>query len=253
MLSMLIWGLGIFLEALLLVRGLQSKMLRRFPLFYSYIFFVLTQELLRFSSFRWYNSHYRQVYWTTQFLGLLIGSAIIFEIYRVGLRRFPGTAKMTSYLLFIVFGVVFARALVGLSGDFLAWFAGSAVELERNLRMVQASAILVLFALFILYAIPLGKNLGGILLGYSLFVGVSVVEYTVFYGSTDKQTLLYRYLQPVSYLLVLALWAVALWSVDAIWEAEQATLVEQDYRVLAASTHSQFQKTVSRLRWMVRS
>jgi hypothetical protein len=35
MLTMVIWWLAILLEALLLIRGFQEKLVRRFPIFYS--------------------------------------------------------------------------------------------------------------------------------------------------------------------------------------------------------------------------
>jgi len=46
------------------------------------------------------------------------------------------------------------------------------------MRTVQALAIAALVALFLVYSIPFGRNLKGILLGYGLFIGASVMWFT---------------------------------------------------------------------------
>jgi len=251
MLTMVIWWLAILLEALLLIRGFQEKLVRRFPIFYSYILFVLVEELLRFSVYRWFSSRYSQVYWATQFLSLVIGSAVIFEIYRVGLRSFPGTARMARYLLLIVFGAVFAKTLANPSGGVFWWIAERSLMLERNLRIVQALAILTLVSLFLWYAIPFGKNLKGILLGYGLFIAMSIVQLTLSYTWGDIR-LFWPYVQPVSYLLVLGLWASALWSAQSVPGGKRATQLEDDYEVLAASTRTQLRRALASLGWTAR-
>ena len=252
MLTMALWSLAILLEALLLVRGLQEKLLRQFPIFYLYILFVFVEEFLRFSAYRWHPNHYFYVYWTTQFMSLVIGSAVIFEIYRVGLRSFPGTARMTRFILLIVFGAIFAKTLASPSGGLFLWLAKTSVELERNLRIVQALAILTLVSVFLWYAIPFGRNLKGILFGYGLFIAVSIVQFTLWYYSWGEIRQFWSYAQPVSYLMVLSIWVNALWSVHAVPEAKPATQLENDYEALVASTRSQFQRTLARLGWAAR-
>jgi len=251
MLTMVIWWLAILLEALLLIRGFQEKLVRRFPIFYSYILFVLVEEFLRFSVYRWFSSRYSQVYWTTQFLSLVIGSTVIFEIYRVGLRSFPGAARMARYLLLIVFGAVFAKTMANPSGSLFWWIAERSLMLERNLRIVQALAILTLVSLFLWYAIPFGKNLKGILFGYGLFIAMSIVQLTLSYTWGDIR-LFWPYVQPVSYLLVLGLWASALWSARPVPGGQRATQLEDDYEVLAASTRTQLRRALASLGWTAR-
>src|SRR5437762_13943956 len=93
MLGQAIWWGSITLETLLLVRGLQGKLLARYPVFYVYILFVWLQSLLRFSIYHARPQLYLPVYWITEYSGVLIGCAVVFEIYRVALAAFPGTAR----------------------------------------------------------------------------------------------------------------------------------------------------------------
>jgi hypothetical protein len=252
MLTMALWWLAISLEALLLVRGLQEKLVRRFPLFYFYILFVFVEELLRYSSYWWSPNHYSQVYWATQFPTLVIGSAVVFEIYRIGLRSFPGTAKMARNLLLIVFGAIFAHSLANPSGGLFWWLARTSEDLERNLRIVQALAILTLVSVFLWYAIPFGRNLKGILLGYGFFIAARVVQYLLRDYFSDDIRPFWPYAQPASYLLVLGIWVSALWSVHAVPKMDPSPQLERDYEALVASTRSQLQRTLARLGWAAR-
>lgn len=253
MLTMAIWWLGILLEGLLLARGLQNQLVRQFPIFYFYILFVFLEELLRFSVYRWGAGHYSDVYWVTQFLSLVIGSAVIFEIYRVGLRRFPGTARMTRYLLLIVFGAIFAKALANPSVSLFQWLALSCFELERDLRIVQAVAILTLISAFRWYAITFGRNLRGVLTGYSLFIGISILQLTLMSHGWSDDRLYWSYAQSASYLLVLGMWISALWSVQPVAEPAEAMQLENDYQTLVASTRTQLQRTLARIGWVTRT
>ena len=252
MLTMWIWWLAFLLEAALLIRGVQEQLVRKFPVFYSYLLFVITAELLRFTVFRWYHSNYFYVYWVTQFFTLVIGSAIILEIYRMSLRPFPGTAKIARYLLLIVYGAVFAKTLANPTASSQWWLQQMAEELERNLRIVQSLAIFALILLFLWYAIPFGKNLRGILVGYSLFIGLSILQLTLMPILWDHIKLFWASVQPVSYLLVLGLWTGALWSTDPVSELKPSPQLENDYEALAASTRTQFQRALARLGWAVR-
>ena len=246
MLTMTIWCVGMCLEALVLVRGFQERLYRRFPLFYGYLLFVTLDDFLRIAVYRWEPEHfYFQVYWVTQFLSLAIGSGIIFEIYRVALKPFPGAARMARYLLLIVFGAIFARTLSGSSGGVFAWLEDTSVVLERNLRIVQALAIAALVLLFVWYAIPFGKNLKGILVGYSVFIGMSILRFTLLAYSWDQIKSFWPYAGAVSFLVVLGIWARALWSSQPMPVTQ--TKLESDYELLVLSTREQFRRTLERL------
>ncbi len=253
MLNLTIWCVGVFLEMLLLVRGFQEKLLQQFPIFYAYLFFVAVNDCIRMSVYRWSSSHYFQVYWITQFLSLTLGSGIIFEIYRVALRSYPGTARMTRYVLLTVFVAIFAKSVTAPSGDVLSRVAGASLMLERNLRIVQGLAVVTLVLLFLWYAIPFGKNLKGILLGYSLFIGLSIVQMTLWLYSWEQIKPFWPYAQPMCYLMVIGIWVRTLWSAHPLPEAIPDSQLECDYELLLASTRDRFGRALARLGWAVRS
>jgi hypothetical protein len=251
--TMTIWSVGTVLEILLLVRAYQGKLVSHFPVFYTYLLFITVDDLLRIAVYRWFPSDYFQVYWITQFLSLVIGSGIIFEIYRVALSSFPGAARMSRYLLFVVFGAVFARAIVVRSAGLISWLASSSLMLERNLRIVQALAILTLVTLFLWYAIPFGRNLKGILIGYSLFIAVSITQFVLWIRHWNAITSYWPHVESVSYLLVLGIWATMLWSFRPAPQEKQGACLETDYELVLSSTRNQFRRTLARLGWAARA
>jgi hypothetical protein len=101
---------------------------------------------------------------------------------------------------------------------------------------VQALAIVALVALFLAYAIPFGQNLKGILLGYGLFIGVSVIWFTFLPAEGYQYRHLWSYLGPASYDLALCLWVVYLWSPQAQQELASNTRLEEQYQQVAART-----------------
>jgi hypothetical protein len=207
-----LWFATIALEILLLVRGLRTKLFTKYPIFHTYVLFVLLQSVLRFSVYHWYPQWYLECYWYTEFISVLVGSGVLFEIYWRGLAPYPGTARLARNVLALVFTFAVGKALAGAMRGHLWWPSQTTAELERNLRGVQAFAILGLVILVLAYSIPLGRNLRGIVLGYGLFIATRLVSLTAlaYLGSVFYR--LWMYSQQVFYLLVLCIWAVSLWT-----------------------------------------
>jgi hypothetical protein len=215
--------------------------------FYGYIFFVLSQSILR--ALVGHNQQiYNSVYWPTEFLGLILGSWMVFEIYRVALAAYPGTAKMARKLLLFLFILAFAKAATALWSDPHLVVETTGLEMERALRTVQAFAIVALVTVFVSHSVAFGKNLRGMLLGYGLFVGERVICLT-FVPTAGRDFWFYAY--STSYLTALSLWLAYLWSYQAAPEAGSAQL-EQEYQMIAAATRRRLRETRGYLRKAVR-
>ena len=233
MLTLVIWWINALMEAALLCRALPGRFLSQFPVFFGYILFVLSTSILRKCVMRW-MSVYSVVYWSTEFLALILGSYVVFEVYRLALRTYPGTAKMARNVLLFLFALALARAInVFLSDPYILQYA-TGIQIERALRTFQAIAILSLITLLLSYSIPLGRNLHGILKGYSLFVGARVLCLE-FVGETGKGFWFYAY--SASYIAALGIWLVYLWSPVPIPEQPSSARLVRDYNLIAAKTH----------------
>jgi hypothetical protein len=235
MLSQIIWWSSNVLEVLLLVRAFRGRLATHYPVFYGYLIFVLSQSPLRFYFYRWEPRLYSPVYWITEFLGVVAGCAVMFEICRVSLAAYPGTARLARNLLAIGFVLACTNAAVAASNDAHRWIA-TCVNLERDVRIVQALTILALVALFLLYAIPFGRNLRGILIGYGLFIGLSVIQLAFVSVMGNMSSKILSYLHPVSYAIALSVWVGHLWSYRSNPEPQKTVALEQQYARVAAAT-----------------
>lgn len=264
MLSHLIWSGSAALEFLLLIRGWQCGLLRRYPLFYGYISFVLVADALRFSAQFGSGTVYWYIYWFSEILSVMAGCAVVFEIYRIALDGYPGAARIIRNVLMFVFAMAFAKALVNAWNIHRAWAEATAhglrlhqtwgeaaaLALERLLRTVQGIALIALVVLFLAYSIPFGKNLRGILLGYSLFIAERIICLT-FVPPQGHDFWFYAY--SASYLVVLSLWLAHLWSYHPVPEAQTRLALVRDYQVLAAATQRRLRETAGFVRKAVGS
>jgi hypothetical protein len=251
MLTQAIWWISLLLEGLLLWRGAAARLAVRYPVFYGYIAFVMLQSVLRFFVFlRYgYGKYYDGVFWTTEFTGLLFGCWVVFEIYRVALKAYPGTARMARNVLGFLLAMALAKAIAAAWGN-SPWIGGiTMLQMERALRTFQAVAVVALVVLFLFYSIPFGKNLRGILLGYAIFISGRVLSLT-FVGPTDRGFWFYAY--SGTYPLVLGIWVAHLWSYQACPQPKSSVGLERQYLAIAAATQRKLKEARGHLSKVVR-
>lgn len=235
MISHTIWLVSVGFELLLVVRGIQQKLLRSYPIFYSYLSFVLLTDVL-FFAIPSKGQAYLYSYWIAEFVSLIFGCLVIFELYRVALRRYPGTARMARAVLAILFVVAMVKTIFTTLNVPRWWVNDTPAQVEGLLRVCQLLAILALTLLFLFYSIPFGKNLRGILLGYGLFVSWSVVCLALVAAGVAKSESLWSYTFSISYVISVVVWTVHLWSYQPNPVPDRAIPLEQEYQRVAAAT-----------------
>lgn len=238
MVTTVIWLVAVALEVAILLRGFASRSLRHYPYFYSYLGYVLAQEFLRMVVYSSYPSLYPEVYWSTQFGGLVFGCGVVWEIYRVALATFPGAQRVARYAFGLVGLVLLLKAAVGIGHTRLNWAVSTTVDLERDLRLVQAIALSALVSVVIFYGLSLGRNLNGLIVGYGLFVASSVTNLAIRARLGDGFQLWWQYLQPSLYAVVLLVWSVCLWNYSAVARPSDALKLAEDYVHLVNSTRT---------------
>jgi hypothetical protein len=242
LLDRLLWISGILLELLLLFRSVRTTLFTKYPVFYSYVLFVLLQSIVRFWVYHWRPQSYLQSYWYTEFFGVIVGSGVLFEIYRAGLAPYPGTARLARNALALVFAAAVGKTLAASLKGHLWWPARTTAELERNLRAVQAFAVLALVILLVAYSIPLGRNLRGIVMGYALFIATSLANLAMLASPGNEFPRLWSYSQQLFYLLVLCIWTVSLWSISSQPGLSANPEVAQPYGVVEQKTRARWKR-----------
>jgi hypothetical protein len=229
MLSLVIWWVGIILEATILLRALRCRSFGKYPYFYTYISSILIVDLTRYLVYRHDPSAFRNWYWFTQFLSVATGYGVILEILRQALARYQGAARFGSRILWASFFAVVAY-LTYKSMTVTNWSAAATgAELERDLRTVQALVLAGILILISHYRIEIGKNLKGLIVGYGAFIGLSVVNLAVQAYADPPLRVVSRGLQSYSFFIPLIVWITALWSYQEAPAASPAGKLESDY------------------------
>ncbi|HXT72943.1 MAG TPA: hypothetical protein VN785_03745 [Candidatus Angelobacter sp.] len=247
----LIWWACMLAEILLVVRSIP-ELFRRFPAFYCYLSCVLVSDLFAIPIYRNLPGFYGSFYWSSTMLTAILGYLVILEIYGRSLARFPGVARFIRVGLVGLLFLVAARAFVELFGGAANPLASSAALLERDLRTLQAILLGVFLGIVSFYHIPIGKNLRGIIVGYTLYVGVRVVELTAYTQSGKTVGIFVSKMEPVIYLICLGLWTLALWSQAPEPIVDTVPSIEQNYDLLLHQTRTQLSRAFAFLTRTVR-
>jgi hypothetical protein len=211
MFAQAIWVAAIFLEGLLVFRSWHTRLRSAYPLFFWYLAFVLTQDILRYFVAHFYPLIYPGIYWSTEFMGVLAGCAMVLEFHWMGLAQFPGVAKLARFAVILVFLLTVGKVLLTAMQGSLGWSVLLIIQLERDMRFVQIVAICSLLFLFLRYQVPIGRNLRGIILGYGLFLGINVVNLTYLARFGGAVQFIASHIQSSAYIFALCVWTVFLW------------------------------------------
>lgn len=221
---------------LLLVRSVQGRFYRRYPTFYFYLGSVLIVSLLRFAVFAFRPGSYPAFYWYTQYFATTIGYAVILEIYSQAFKKYRGAVRIANGLLLCILAAVLLKIIGGALGASSGSPGETMAALERDMRAIQSALLLVIIALLAYYRIPTGRNLMGIVVGYSFYVATSVVSLGFGsqpgFGSRPE----WRSVQPVAYMGALSIWCFTLWSYHASPELGHESRIERDYRAFSEQT-----------------
>jgi hypothetical protein len=215
---------------------LRGRLFAKYPLFYAYIICVASGDVLMYVFYRFSPSHYTAAYWIVQFVTLIVGYGVILEILRQTLAKFPGANAFGTIVGFAALGIVFCIAIIQALATPDSFAVATTVELERDLRAVQAIFLVGIAAIISYYGITIGKNLRGMLFGYGLFIATSVMYLAMqsHEGSPFQAVLVI--MQPFLYLVSLLIWVTALWSFHPNPAPQVDVQLEVDYEHLALRT-----------------
>ncbi len=235
----ILWLTALALECVLLLRAVQGKLLKHYPFFYLYLGCISIRDASLMPVYYLWPKIYGYAYWYSQFLIVVLGCGVVWEVYKVALSRYPGGGRMARNVFPFLFIFAISRMLVK-GWNSPNWITGTTtLETERDLRIVQMALLAGLVALFAYYAIPLRRDLKGIVYGFGVIVATTTIHLAFggFLGGSFRY--LWPYIQPMAYVFVLVIWCGTLWSYDTRAERETDPRLELDYQSLAAATRRQ--------------
>jgi hypothetical protein len=204
--------LGLALLAVILLRGFQAAILDEYPLFYVQAACVLVGFTLLYIRHE-RPAGYAQLYWPLQFLTMLVASGVILEILRHALLPLARSRQWAR----IIRGVLFLAIVCFVGAYAVANLRNSATKetlivMERGFRAIQALLLFGTGSVIVYQRIPLGRNLKGMFVGYSFYVGTSLIILALRAYMGPGVDPAWDIVQPLSYDIGLIVWAVGLWS-----------------------------------------
>lgn len=248
MLAYIVWLTGIAFEIALLIRGAVAGLVKRYPLFYTYIGCVLIKELVGFGSYILAPNSYAIIYWPTELVTVMASFAIIIQIFRAAVKHNPGMVRFIQNVLLISFCATTLYACVDFSNRGFTSIYRAIEGLGRDLRFVEGALLVMLLWLLMRYRISLGRNLSGLVVGYSFWVGINLTYFAFLPAPGDKSAsqVLVRALISGSYTMTLAIWCWTLWSQHAE-PFRPSVQLEHDYEFIASRTRSVLARTSNRV------
>ena len=214
--SFALWFTSLSLEATLLLRARQGRFLTQFPIFYSYIFFVLITDAACYAVNFLIPEYYASAFWFCFTVWLVAEFAVLLEVSDHIFEPYPPIRRLgrllTACICLVFFVVYVIPPLLQSRSSRAAIF-----DLVKRTSLTKAVLILVLLAAARLFRLPLGKYVSGILLGFATYLSLNIANVALaewyvpaVYGR------IFAVAGPLSFVLALAIWNIALWRYETV-------------------------------------
>jgi hypothetical protein len=216
--SLAMWWTAMIVEGLLLFRAVWTKLVSRYVFFYIYMAAVWFSDGVLYIVYRIAPGSYVKWNWPANYLDAVLAFGVILEILEHAVPGDPGAGalgKIGSVGRQVVWGTALCLAIACGLVVTGAWRVRLAnIQIERGLIAIQAVLLLIALGVIFYHAIPVGRNLTGMVLGYGLCVGASVMILTfrIYVGPSFNPT--WQLAQPFSFWLSLMIWLLTLWNDD---------------------------------------
>jgi hypothetical protein len=213
--------LTLALEANLLLRAWLVSIVGRFPLFYSYITYVLISSLVALTVYYRFPKQYQAVAWFLLMVTWVAEFAVLLEVSDHIFEPYPSIGRLgrllTACICTIFFFAFILPSLLGHQSRRVVF-----LDLSRSAFLTKAALIVVLLAAIRLYELPLRENISGMLLGFSVYLALNVVNVALDERFYPSYVPIFAVVGPSSYVLALTIWNVALWRFEPVVLARPA-------------------------------
>ena len=202
---------GFSLGGVILARGMSQGYFRRFPVFYSYMIYVLSGTAVMYGIYAFDKQHYASADWFYLLISILVEFSVLVEVSDHLFQPLPAIRRLgraLTLLISIGFAVFYLLPAIINSPD------RQMALLDFALRASVTKLVIILALLFASrhFRLDLGKNVAGLMLGFSIYLGVNVANYAAakaFDAAINAR--IFWIMTPSAYTLCLLVWMIALW------------------------------------------
>jgi len=210
-------SLGIFvglvnlaLLAVLLWRASQSGWLANLPFLNTYLMYVLLGSTAGFVVYWAWPGAHASVYWFYFVLSILVEFAVLLEISDHIFQPFPAIRNLgrsLTILLSLALGLTYILPAIIWSES----MRSALLDFALRASLTKAIILLVLFFAARHFGIELGRSVAGLMLGFSIYIGVNVANFACVERFGNEYASILWVMSPIAYTLCLLVWIAALW------------------------------------------
>jgi hypothetical protein len=222
------------LESVIVVRGAAAKVCKVYPLFYSYVIYCLCGFVGMYLVYWLDRGVYSSAYWIYYLVSILAEFMVLAEISDQIFKPFPAIRNLgraLTALISAVFGLLYILPTI------LGSVSRSRALIDFTLRasVTKAIILVVLFYVARHYGSQLGKHVGGLMLGFSIYVAmnIAVMASAKAFGAALFSSMLWV-MGPLAAGFSLLVWTVALWDLSPVPALQTvATATRRDSQAVA--------------------
>jgi len=201
------------LEGLIVARGATGKVCKQFPLFYSYVVYCFCGYVGMTLIYWLDRGIYPSAYWIYYLVSILAEFMVLAEISDQIFRPFPAIRNLgraVTALISVVFGLLYILPTIVRSVS----RSRALIDFTLRASVTKAVILVVLFYIARHYGSELGRNVGGLMLGFSIYVAMNIamMASAKAFGSALFGSVLWV-MGPLAAGFSLLVWTVALWEV----------------------------------------
>ncbi len=183
----LLWVTGPILLVLTCGAVLKRKLVYEYPVFFVYAAFHVLRTATLFTIHLLHLQHrmgyadYFYAYWMTQAVSIVLGFAVIYEIYRGVFQHYDALRRLGG-ILFACAGIallVLAMWTAAAPGAETPGVVRAVLLLERSVRLMQCGLVLFLFLAAFYFGLPWQNYRFGIALGFGVFASIELAAVAV--------------------------------------------------------------------------
>lgn len=155
----------------------KRRLVRQLPVFSLYVVFHVFRTLVLAAIHRLQPNSYFRTYWFAESISILLGFAVVYELYTKIFHRYKGLHWAGGMLfgcgavLLLLAAVVAAAANSGADSPGVV---KALVLLERSVRVMQCGLLGFLFLVTVYLGLPWRSHLFGIALGFGVFASIEL-------------------------------------------------------------------------------
>jgi len=211
----LLWAISALLIVITCGALLKRKLVHDLPVFFTYVAYHVLRTAVLFGIHllhlqqRMNYAHYFYVYWAGETISIVLGFAVIYEIYRKvfqnygALRQLGGTLLGGAAVVLLVAAVLTAAAAPGADGPGIV---RAVFLLERSVRVMQCGLLGFLFLLAFYFGLPWRNRVFGIALGFGLFASIELAGVALRTQVGVAASAIYSQVASVAYSCCVLIW-----------------------------------------------